>query len=338
MNDTRVLIEDTAARIFRDLCTKETVDAAEKGQWPAGLWQALEESGLVLAAVPEEYGGGGCALGDQMALLRLAGRFAAPLPLTETFLAGWLLSKAGRTAPPGPMTAACASDAEPRIDNVPFAGEASRIVVLVRTKSGAHLVNLEKGGYEIRPGKNLAGEPRDTLLLNHATLDGLSSTPVEIDEAAFTRMGALCRVAQMAGALERILELTIEHANVRVQFGRPIGSFQAVRQQIAALAAQVAAASVAADAAVAAAERGEGAVEIAAAKARVGEAAGVAAAIAHQVHGAMGITYEHLLHQYTRRLWSWRDEFGPETRWQRELGRALTARGADQLWSFITRT
>jgi acyl-CoA dehydrogenase len=151
-------------------------------------------------------------------------------------------------------------------------------------------------------------------------------------------LGALCRSFQMAGALETVLRMCVEHANVRVQFGKPIAQFQAVRQQIAALAGQAAAASRAADLALEAVMCGGGENEIAVAKARAGEAAGIAAAIAHQVHGAMGITYEHALHQYTRRLWAWRDDFGNERYWQRKLGAAISSRGADNLWQFLTGT
>ena len=75
---------------------------------------------------------------------------------------------------------------------------------------------------------------------------------------------------------------------------------------------------------------------MAVAKARAGEAAGRAAEIAHQVHGAMGFTHEHALHQSTRRLWSWRDEFGNESFWQQRLGRAVAAAGAAALWPRIT--
>ncbi len=71
---------------------------------------------------------------------------------------------------------------------------------------------------------------------------------------------------------------------------------------------------------------------------RVGEAAGNGAAIAHQVHGAMGFTYEHSLHQATRRLWSWREEFGNEAHWAELLGHMVAARGADALWPFVTGT
>jgi acyl-CoA dehydrogenase len=145
----------------------------------------------------------------------------------------------------------------------------------------------------------------------------------------------------MAGALERILEQSVQFSLDRVQFGRPIAKFQAVQQNLANLAGEVAAAGAAADgAAEAVALYGvEGdivAAEVAIAKLRVGDAAGAGAAIAHQVHGAMGFTYEHTLHHSTRRLWSWREEFGNETLWAERLGRAVAAKGADALWPFVT--
>ena len=55
------------------------------------------------------------------------------------------------------------------------------------------------------------------------------------------------------------------------------------------------------------------------------------------MHGAFGFTHEHSLHHYTRRLLAWRDEYGREREWQEQLGRRAAARGADQLWDFITR-
>jgi acyl-CoA dehydrogenase len=128
----------------------------------------------------------------------------------------------------------------------------------------------------------------------------------------------------------------VQYAGERVQFGRPIGRFQAVQQNLAVLAGQAAAATAAAEAAIEAAAQGLDALAIAAAKIRAGEAAGIGAAIAHQVHGAIGFTQEHSLHHATRRLWSWRDEFGSEAFWSRKLGATVAAAGADRLWQSIT--
>jgi acyl-CoA dehydrogenase len=146
----------------------------------------------------------------------------------------------------------------------------------------------------------------------------------------------MARAAQMAGALEACLQQAVQYATERKQFGKPIGSFQAIQQNLAVLAGHVAASGIAAEAAFRAAERGEARFEIACAKIRVGEAAGIGAGIAHQTHGAIGFTYEHALHFATRRLWSWRAEFGSESAWARSLGHAVAARGADALWADLT--
>src|SRR5215471_15076645 len=107
MNEnTDNIIVDTATRIFQDLCEPNTVNEAEKGVWPKALWDALEESGLPLTWVSEELGGAGAEMADGFAVLRAAGRFAAPVPLAETLMAGWLLAQAGIEAPPEPMTIA----------------------------------------------------------------------------------------------------------------------------------------------------------------------------------------------------------------------------------------
>ena len=78
-------------------------------------------------------------------------------------------------------------------------------------------------------------------------------------------------------------------------------------------------------------------LEIASAKIRVGEAAGEGAAIAHQVHGAIGFSAEHALHRFTQRLWAWRDDFGAESAWAARLGNLVAARGADALWPMLAR-
>lgn len=354
MNETRILITETAERIFRDLATKDVVDEAEKGTWPQELWSALEESGLTLAAIPEEHGGSGGDLGDTMAVLYQAGRYAAPVPLAETYLAGGILSASGMDVPPGPLTIAYSTEApltflqgqsgggtlSGTAFRVPYAASVEHIVALVSDNATRRIALIDPQSCAITEGRNLAGEPRHTVCFDKVQLteENTRPAPPGFNVVALLPMGALCRAVQMAGALETVLALTIEHANVRIQFGRPIGSFQAVRQQIAVLAGHVAAANRAAQGATTAAEAGDGATEIAVAKARVGEAAGTVAAIAHQVHGAIGMTHEHALHQYTRRLWSWRDDFGSEQYWQEILGKQIVAQPPENLWPFLTGT
>ena len=108
-----------------------------------------------------------------------------------------------------------------------------------------------------------------------------------------------------------------------------------MQQNLAVLAGQAAAATTAAQAAIEAVAGDLGSLAIACAKVRTGEAAGIGAAIAHQMHGAIGFTQEHSLHRSTRRLWSWRDEFGNEAYWSRKIGERIAAAGADRLWQTI---
>ncbi len=346
------IIVDTATRIFQDLCEAETVNQAEKGTWPKVLWDALEESGLPQTWVPDDLGGAGAEIGDGFAVLRVAGRFAAPVPLAETLLAGWLLTQAKLAVPAGPMTIApvhadghieIGADGrlKGRARHIPFARSARHIAVLCRRGNARVVALVEAAGLAMRHGTSLAGEPQDEVAFDSAAALAQGPAPAGLDESALPLIGAAARAQQMAGALERILEQSVQYALDRSQFGRPIAKFQAVQHNLATLAGEVAAAGAAADlAAEAIAEDGVSgpavAADVAIAKYRVGEAAGTGAAIAHQVHGAMGFTYEHTLHHSTRRLWAWREVFGNESYWATRLGRMVAAQGADALWPFIT--
>jgi acyl-CoA dehydrogenase len=147
------------------------------------------------------------------------------------------------------------------------------------------------------------------------------------------RRGALMRSLQIAGALERVRDMTVAYAAERRQFGQPLNRFQAVQQQLAELAGEAALAGAAADAAV---EDPLSAKQVAAAKVIAGRAASRGAAIAHQVHGAIGFTHEHQLHRWTTRLWAWRDQFGTESEWSESLGDLLARAGGDRLWEVVT--
>src|SRR5947208_1449571 len=185
---------------------------------------------------------------------------------------------------------------------------------------------LEEGGLTLPLVAEESGGAGGTWLDAHVVVraSGRHTAPVPLAETI------------MAGALESCLTQAVRYATERKQFGKPIGNFQAIQQNLAVLAGHVAASGIAAESAFRAAERNDARFEIAVAKVRVGEAAGVGAGIAHQTHGAIGFTYEHSLHFATRRLWSWRAEFGSENAWARQLGRAVAARGADALWSDLT--
>jgi len=341
------LVRDSAARLFADLVSPNLVNAAEGGEFPAELWSAADEAGFPDAlAASTDLAGSLAGIGDAAAILHEAGRYAAPLPLAETMIGRWLLESAGYDTPDGIITIAPVErdggfslrregerwQLSGRAAAVPWARQADAIAVIAE----GQVACFAPGDADIRPGANLAGEPRDDLSVD-VTLESVTRAPRGVDGALVYRLGALCRAVMMAGALDEVLKLTVQYANDRVQFGRAIAKFQAIQQQLAILAENVAAAGVVAQAAVeAAAQQGDLAVAVAVAKSRVGEAAGKVAEIAHQVHGAIGFTHEHRLHHLTRRLWSWRDEFGVESDWERELGRLVALRGGDELWPLLT--
>jgi alkylation response protein AidB-like acyl-CoA dehydrogenase len=348
MSDEQYLIEQTATKLFEDHCPPEILKEAEKGVWSAELWSLVEQTGLTLASIPAELGGAGGSLSDALAVVRLAGQFAVPLPLAETYLAYWVLAASGKEIPEGPLTVVFSRDGnEPvfsevgerraitgAIQRVPWAGFCQRLLVVGYAEGGLRMALVETDQTELKPGQNLAGEPRDTIILNAVEIEEV--IPVAVTPQWIWNRAALLRATQMAGALEAILQRTVSYASERVQFGRPINNFQAIQQQLAILAGEVSAARISVDAAALCAAENEATAAIAAAKIRAGEAAGQAAAIAHQVHGAMGYTYEYPLHFFTKRLWAWRDEFGSESEWARWLGQYTAARGAEALWPFIT--
>jgi acyl-CoA dehydrogenase len=343
MSEARDMLVETAGRLFRDYCTPELLKASNAGALSPQLWSALADAGLTRALVSERAGGAGVDLADGLALLIEAGRFSVPAPLAETMIAGWLLERAGLPVPDGVLTFAAPSGDEAvtakraaeawhlsgKLARVPWAKDAVGLVVLT---SDGMISYVPRDAYGATPGHNLAGEPRDDVQLVSASAKTATS---DVDAGAWRALGATARAAQMAGAMQRLLALSVQYAQERVQFGRPIGKFQAVQQNLAALAGQAAAATAAADGAIEAAGRDLRSPLIAAAKIRCGEAASIGAAIAHQVHGAIGFTQEHPLHYSTRRLWSWRDEFGNEAEWSRRLGTSAAQAGADQLWTMI---
>lgn len=344
--DTRRMLLDTLERVLVDHSTAERVQAADQGGFDAALWQVLEELGYPLAGVPEQAGGIGLPLADLCALLRVCGRYCAPVPLAESaMLAAWLLAGAGQEVPAGVLAVASAGkqlaltpqDGGLRlrgtVARVPAARHAGAIVLLLDTGRGSRVTVLQATEYRLETGDNLAGEARDDLIID-LTLpaDRLHAAGAGVTTNTLHERSALLRAALMTGALERALQQSLEYARERKQFGRPLAAFQAIQQQLAILAAEVVAANAAVDHAAQVADRGPAADEIAVAKIRAGKAAGIACRIAHQVHGAMGFTQECSLQHATRRLWAWRDEDGTETAWARRLGQRLAKSGADALW------
>jgi acyl-CoA dehydrogenase len=234
-----------------------------------------------------------------------------------------------------------------RVRGVPFAQDAEYLAVLATGEAGASIALVDTTSCRIEEGHTLAGDALNVVGLERAEPLRVAPAPAGFDLSALLLMGAVARSVETAGALETVLALCLRYANERVAFGRPIGKFQAIQHSLARLAGEAAAAiSASGSAADAIASCTsfqapvfslEAAVllEAAAAKIRCAEAAEEAAAIAHQVHGAIGFTNEHVLHRFTLRLLSWREDFGNESYWALRLGNTVAAQGAADFWPLV---
>lgn len=339
------LLVQTLTRLFTQTCSHEAVQAAEASGWAQGIWEPLAGTGAPWVGVGEQFGGSGGTLADAVAVLKLVGRFGVPLPVAETgLLGGWLAGAAGMALPDGPLTVVPQRREDTlvltgdRLDGVahrvPWAARAERIMALVGDQIVA--VDPSAAGVDVELVRNLAGEPRETVAFSGVTVAHRATAPSGVDAIALRQRGALCRSAEIAGALERIAELTVEYAGQRTQFGQKIGRFQAVAQHLVRLASETRLVGMALDATVVAFAHGDATFEVASLKSLAGDSGSDVTARAHQVHGAIGMTQEFVLHQLTRRVWSWREEFGSSAWWREGLGALVAEVGADGLWPLVS--
>ncbi len=349
--DVSAIVLEQADRLFRGEATKQRMTDADSGAWPSEIWDAIERAGLPLALVPEARGGAGLPASDALRLIRRAGYHTLPVPLPETMLAAALWAETSGTLTQGALSLAPTGADHSigiernargfvlrgRAERIPWAAQVGHILLYARDASGAgYLVLLQSSAAPPQRNRNLANEARDTLLLDNVAVSTEAVRPAPPACAdGFLVFGALIRAQQMVGAMERCLDYALAYAMERQQFGRPIGKFQAVQHMLADAAGQYAAAAAAAELGVEAFGNAGFDFAVAIAKARVGEAAGKVAEVCHQVHGAIGFTQEHPLHFATRRLWSWRDEFGHETYWQERIGRVVCSAGGEALWPML---
>jgi acyl-CoA dehydrogenase len=322
--DLVALVEDYFLKTF----SPDVVADAERDGLSPQLWAATEELGLPLIGIDEQHGGSGGSLPDLLAVAEGTGRHAVPLPLAETSLAAWLFARAGAEVPTGPLTivpdgselSLTGNRLSGRATHVPWARGARRVVALV----DGRVVTIDPARLDITAGTDLAGMPRDTVDAADIEVDA-SEADVRADDVLLR--GALLRAAQIAGAISAAFELTNRYVEQRVQFGKPVGAFQSVQAHLVELAEVSALTSLCVQRAGAAALRGPASLEIVATKSVANRNAGLAARAAHQAHGAIGMTREYSLQLLTRRLHTWRGDFGDETALNLRLGAAVGGTG-----------
>jgi acyl-CoA dehydrogenase len=336
--ELRQLVDDIGSRSF----------AARLGQrglpetFDDTAWANLEETGLSRLTTTPDLGAGPV---EAAVVLRGLAFHSVAAPVAETdLLAGWLATQAGVDVPEsGPLTIAIADGA---VADGRLVGSAARVpwtragaVVLAVTTADGPLVGVARPeDLTITDGYNLGGEPRDDIEFD-LPADGFAGVePAALVE--LTRRGALARCVQIIGALDAAAELSVAHTRERIQFGRPLSKFQAVQHALACMAGEIERARAATTlAVVAAADHGFAAPQtdyaVTVAKVVLGRVVPAVNTVAHQLHGAIGVTIEHQLWSSTNRAHSWIDEFGSTGWYARRLGRAaLSADG--ELWDVLS--
>lgn len=353
MNKDQSAIVDVVRSILGDHSNQESVIAAEGPGWNETLWNALSEKGFASISIPESAGGSDGDLADACLVLHELGRSAASVPFVEnTLLAGWALAEAGVALPKGINTMSTGSSKDNVtvtgnpdgavldgvLHAVPWATHSNQIVVLADIDENPHLIQVPTASTTVEPGRNLAMESRDMVRFEKVTVpaDKVVVAPASVNQESLRLRGALGRAALIAGALDRVTEITLRYTAEREQFGRPIARFQAVQRHLVRIAEQSVSARMAVDAAAMNASTHLDFFDIASAKIVASEAAGTVAAASHQAHGAIGMTKEYELGQLSRRLWSWRDECGSEAVWSLRLGVQVAEAGASALWPRIS--
>lgn len=348
MSGTSEMIAESVNRIFAERVDRRLLGEAASGQWPGELWNLIEDSGFCqLLAV--DVDDGEAPWQSAYPVFHAIGFHRLPLPLADTIVGNALLHLAGLEQPSGPV-ALIQQDGEldlriegdhlivdGAVSSVPWARDVSSIVVAGRAAGLPVLGRIQTmtPGVRLAHAKNIADEPRDVVRFDRVRCKQFAGAE-SLPHAPVTLFCALARAAQMVGAGASVLQQSIDYAIDRVQFGKPIGKYQAIQQLLAVLAGEVACAQTAVLAACRSPAVAPSEFDVSVAKIRAGQMAGVAASIAHEVHGAFGFTHEHTLHFATRRLWCWRAEHGSESFWATRLGRQAIAGGGEACWNTLT--
>jgi len=312
---------------LRAFAEKECTPAAIRGAWtsPVGWsrprWVALAEMGVVGLTVPEEHGGMGLGLVDLVLLLEEAGRSGLPEPLVETAALGVpvLLDAPGKQG-----EALRARWLAPVADGGAAIAVGMSSMPAVPGAEGADLLLLERDGdLHAVPAAAVTITPRPVLVGSRRVAQvGWEPSPATLVVSGFEAAGVLAGIedraamgvgAVLVGVADRLIAMAAHYAQERKQFGKAIGSFQAVKHHLADALVRVEFARPVVYRAAWSLSEGdpEARLHASMAKAMASEAATVAARTALQVHGAIGYTWEHDLHLWMKRAWalaaSWGD-------------------------------
>ncbi len=312
--DHRALAETAA-----DFLTKRDARGAARALLEAPdelmpeLWNALSELGWLGLHVPEEHGGSGYSLEELVVVVEQLGRFVAPGPFVPTVIASAVLSAAGGDAAAahlpgladGSVTAAIALGGEVTITDGTASGNAGNalgggLARVILVAAGDDVVLVEVGeGVSVETPPNMDPTRRTAKV----TLDGAPATVLAGAGQTLVDLARVILSAEAVGMARECTEMAAAYAKERLQFGRPIAMFQAVKHHCANMVvATELATSAVWDAAKAASTGGDVLSYTAAVAATLaGPAADLCANLNTQVHGGIAITWEHDAHLYMRR-------------------------------------
>jgi acyl-CoA dehydrogenase len=296
-------------RLLEDLAGTTEVRRIEAGGSIAELWESFEASGFLDALTPEAAGGADLTLNEVAPLWEALGRYLVAAPVAETMIARALLARAGMPAPRGAIVLAPTNKL--RSAAIPLARVANWALV----ESGERLILVP-----LDPVSAAATGVHNSLAATLSWSTEPAGPSFAAPSGGLRPLGAIVRAAAVAGAADRVLEMTVAYANERVQFAKPIAKQQVIQQQLAVMAQQAVAARIAAQIGCASGFPPELAAA-AVAKQIASRAAVHVANMAHAVHGAIGISEEYDLQLFTRRLHEWRQADGSEAYWSECLGR-----------------
>ena len=321
-SDDQRLFQQTVRELFDKECATEHVRAAwasDDGR-VAGVWSKLAEIGVVGLMAPEGEGGMGLDDVDLVLLLEESGRSGLCDPLVENAAVAVPLLRDGgdgewlsRLAS-GDALAAVGFASEPYV----VAAGAADVLLLLGARDEVWAVPTGEVATKEEPaldrGRRLF---RVSWSPGSGTCLARGADARALADAAFDR-AALGTAAQLVGLADRMIEITAEYAKEREQFGKPIGSFQAVKHHLAnaLLKLEFARPAVYRAAHSIATDSPDRARDVSMAKVFAGEAGLLAAKVGLQVHGAIGYTWEHDLHLFVKPAWARAAAYG-DIAWHR---------------------
>lgn len=313
---------DTFDRLLGETCAPSQIRELEKNAETTGVWCALESSGFLDILVSDAAGGAGLGWQDAWGVLFAAGKHAVPFPAAQTLFGRACLAHCQVETPSTPLALAGVINHQP--DGVLNArlvqGALLASHVLLQDEHTVYLLPVASAHCEPVGG---VGSFDAHLTWRGAVIPDAVIGTLPRDTVAHGL--ALGLAVLIAGACDRVLEMTLTYANDRVQFGKPIGRLQAVQQQITEMAERVYGVRMATQLGCQSLPEFAWQAQpnsAALAKSQASAAAVRIASVAHAVHGAIGVTQEYDLQLYTRRMYEWNRAGGGAKYWATRLGRA----------------